>query len=67
MSNHLFDLIRLHAGAPGKTFIEREDGSIVTYGDLLSGSARVANALLVAGVKPGDRVAVQVEKSAEAI
>jgi malonyl-CoA/methylmalonyl-CoA synthetase len=67
MSNHLFDSIRASAGAPAKTFIERDDGRIVTYGDVFTGSARLAHALVAAGVEPGDRVAVQVEKSAEAI
>ncbi len=67
MSNHLFDLIRAAAGAPSKTFIERDDGRIVSYGDVFAGSARLAHALVSSGVQPGDRVAVQVEKSAEAI
>jgi malonyl-CoA/methylmalonyl-CoA synthetase len=67
MSNHLFDLIRARSGAPAKTFIERDDGRIVTYGDVFAGSARLAHALALSGVEPGDRVAVQVEKSAEAI
>jgi malonyl-CoA/methylmalonyl-CoA synthetase len=67
MSNHLFDLIRAAAGAPAKTFIERNDGRIVSYGDVFAGSARLAHALVSSGVEPGDRVAVQVEKSAEAI
>jgi malonyl-CoA/methylmalonyl-CoA synthetase len=67
MSNHLFDLIRAISGALAKTFIERDDGRIVTYGDVFTGSARLAHALALSGVEPGDRVAVQVEKSAEAI
>ncbi len=67
MSNHLFSLIRASAGNPAKTFIERDDGRIVTYGDVFAGSARLAHALVSSGVTPGDRVAVQVEKSAEAI
>jgi malonyl-CoA/methylmalonyl-CoA synthetase len=67
MSNHLFDLIRASAGTPAQTFIERDDGRMVTYGDVFAGSARLAHALVTSGVMPGDRVAVQVEKSAEAI
>ncbi len=67
MSNHLFDAIRSSAGAPEKTFIERDDGRIVSYRDVFAGSARLAQALASSGVQPGDRVAVQVEKSAEAI
>jgi malonyl-CoA/methylmalonyl-CoA synthetase len=67
MSNHLLDLIRSHAGAEQKTFIECDDGRIVTYGALFAGAARIAHALVASGVQTGDRVAVQVEKSAEAI
>jgi malonyl-CoA/methylmalonyl-CoA synthetase len=67
MSNHLFDKIGARAGAPDGPFIIRDDGRVVTYGDLLAGSARIANALVSTGVKIGDRVAVQVEKSPEAI
>ncbi len=67
MPNLLFDAIRSRTGAPTRTFIERHDGRIVTYGAVLDGSARMANALVASGVMPGDRVAVQVEKSAEAI
>ena len=32
----------------------------ITYGELLAASGRYANALVARGVKPGDRVAVQV-------
>ncbi len=38
-----------------------------SYGDVLQMSARFANALVERGVKPGDRVAVQVPKSIEAL
>jgi malonyl-CoA/methylmalonyl-CoA synthetase len=67
MTNHLFQQISKRAPAPEKTFIEREDGRILSYGGMREGSARLAHALAALGVKPGDRVAVQVEKSAEAI
>jgi len=36
---------------------------VETYGDMLRQSGRLANLLVALGVKPGDRVAVQVEKS----
>jgi malonyl-CoA/methylmalonyl-CoA synthetase len=67
MANHLFDLVRLHAAEPTKTFIQTETGRTVSYGDLLAQTARYAHVLTELGVKPGDRVAVQVEKSPEAI
>jgi malonyl-CoA/methylmalonyl-CoA synthetase len=43
------------------------DGGEVSYGALESGAARVAGWLQVQGVSPGDRVALQAEKSAEAV
>ena len=39
------------------------DGRTMTYGELDAAVARTANALLDTGVQPGDRVAVQVQKS----
>ena len=39
------------------------DGAQVAYGELDAAVARTANALLDTGVQPGDRVAVQVQKS----
>jgi len=65
MSGNLFDLIQRHVPAADKVFLETGDGSRVTYGDMLERSARMANVLVARGVKPGDRVAVQVEKSVE--
>ncbi len=67
MANHLFDLIRLYGTDSAKTFIETEDGTRFTYEDLFAATGRFANALVAAGVKPGDRVAVQVEKSPGAL
>lgn len=65
--NHLFDLIRARMPAPEKRCIETGDGKVFSYGDVLAGSGRLANALVRLGVEPGDRVAVQVEKSPEAL
>jgi malonyl-CoA/methylmalonyl-CoA synthetase len=47
----------------GRLAIETLDGQHITYGDLIAFSGRLANVLVDRGVKPGDRVAVQVEKS----
>lgn len=46
-------------------FLTLPDGRIFTYGDIDALSAKMAGALLSAGAKPGDRVAVQIEKSPE--
>lgn len=43
------------------------NGRVYTYGDLAALSGRLANVLVSEGVKPGDRVAVQVEKSVNAL
>ena len=67
MTNHLFDLIRSHMPALANDFIVTPAGQHLTYGDVLAGSARYASALAARGVRPGDRVAVQVDKSPEAV
>ncbi|WP_207455476.1 malonyl-CoA synthase [Azospirillum sp. SYSU D00513] len=72
MTNHLFAAMRARMPAPDRIFIETaaldgQEGSCLTYGEALALSGRMANVLVGRGVQPGDRVAVQVEKSAEAI
>ena len=47
-------------------FAELDDGRVYTYADVEAISARFAVALAALGVMPGDRVAVQVDKSIEA-
>jgi malonyl-CoA/methylmalonyl-CoA synthetase len=44
-----------------------DDGTHVSYADADAGSARYASHLASLGLKPGDRVAVQVEKSPQAL
>jgi len=43
--------------------IETLDGGHISYGDLIARTGQIANVLVERGVKVGDRVAVQVEKS----
>jgi malonyl-CoA/methylmalonyl-CoA synthetase len=62
---NLFGLIRQSISSPEKVFLEDGGGRRITYGDMLSRTAQIANVLVARGVKPGDRVAVQVEKSVE--
>ncbi|WP_439617672.1 malonate--CoA ligase [Shinella sp.] len=66
MGNHLFDAIRA-AATPEAVFIETAEGRRWTYGEMIAFSGRLAAALVGLGVQPGDRVAVQVEKSPEAL
>ena len=66
MSNgNLFAQFEQAFGArTARTAMRSADGHVrLTFGDLLSGAARYANALATLGVEPGDRVTVQVEKS----
>lgn len=68
MSENLFQ--RLQAGFPddrGQTAIEQPGGRSDSYAELEAASGRLARLLGALGVAPGDRVAVQVEKSAEAL
>jgi len=50
-----------------KELLSTESGQLYTYDDIDRESARLANFLSGLGVKPGDRVSVQVEKSPEAL
>ena len=51
---------------PNRLFLRTPEGRAITYGELLALSGRQAAALASLGVRAGDRVAVQVEKSPEA-
>lgn len=66
MTNALFDGL-FHSVVPEKKLANLEDGRIYSYQDALDVSAQFANAIVSLGVKPGDRVAVQVPKSIEAV
>ena len=66
-SANLFDLIVARAPHPDKLALETSDATALTYGALFERSARAANALVAAGVRPGDRVAAQIEKSTDMI
>lgn len=61
--NHLYDLIRQRASDEAAPFLIEPNGARYSYGDAFAWAGRYANALRAAGVKAGDRVAVQVEKS----
>ncbi|MFT4183581.1 MAG: malonyl-CoA synthase, partial [Rhizobium sp.] len=67
MSNHLFDAIRASAASGDATFIETAGGQRLSYRDALRLSGQIASAIDALGVRPGDRVAVQVEKSPQAL
>lgn len=66
-AHDLYSELSRHWTDKQKAFITTREGRVWTYGDIEKGSARIANALVEAGLKPGDRVGVQTDKSPEAI
>src|ERR1700719_294107 len=52
---------------PTRLAIETIDGQRISYGDLVSRAGQMANVLVSRGVRPGDRVAAQTEKSVPAL
>ena len=50
-----------------RLFLRTPEGRNFSYADLCEQSGRIAGALTQRGVQSGDRVAVQVDKSAEAV
>ena len=63
---NLFETLSEHFPADrARPFAWLETGALMTYGDMIAGSARYANALAALGVAPGDRVMVQTPKSIE--
>ena len=67
MNQNLFSLIRSRITDPHRLVMETPADREYRYADLLALSARFANVLMDLGLKPGDRVAAQVDKSPEAI
>ncbi|MCX7283394.1 MAG: malonyl-CoA synthase [Novosphingobium sp.] len=53
--------------SPDAPFLIGEDGTVLTYDAARARAAQLAHAFCAQGVKPGDRVAVQVEKSQTAL
>ena len=66
-SANLMDLIAAGVLPPEKLALETADAVALTYGALFERSARTAHALVALGVEPGDRVAVQIDKSPDMI
>lgn len=68
MSQNLFTRFRSRfpadAAAP---FLLLANGDTITYADLLPRTARLAQLFTSLGIRPGDRIAIQAEKSPEAL
>ena len=68
MSENLYDLLASRfPGDRARPCFLLSGGATISYGELESGAAHVAARLISEGVTPGDRVALQAEKSAEVI
>ena len=68
MSRNLYTLIESRFPAdPNTACLILPGGRRVSYGELAGETARYANLLASLGLKPGDRVAAQVEKTPESI
>lgn len=68
MSHNFFETLAERMQSRGDApFIVTRDGHDYRYAQALAATTRLAGALIEAGVSPGDRVAVQVDKSPEAI
>src|SRR5258705_9443970 len=62
-SANLFSRLSDGPDDPSKLAIEQLDGSRISYADLIGRAGQIANVLVARGVKPGDRVGAQTEKS----
>ncbi|GAB2204939.1 malonyl-CoA synthase [Roseibium sp. ROS1] len=67
MMNHLFDALTAFIPDRSKVFLETLDGGKITYADMFARSAQYAGALQKLGVKAGDRVAIQMEKTPDTL
>ncbi|PZA10842.1 malonyl-CoA synthase [Rhodopseudomonas palustris] len=67
MNANLFARLFDKLDDPHKLAIETAAGDKISYADLVARAGRVANVLVARGLKIGDRVAAQTEKSVEAL
>src|ERR1700730_7084572 len=63
MNANLFSRLFDGLDDPTRLAIETTDGQRISYGELMAHAGQMANVLVDRGVKPGDRVAAQTEKS----
>jgi malonyl-CoA/methylmalonyl-CoA synthetase len=66
-SANLFSRLFDNLDDPARLAIEMLDGTRISYADLIARAGQTANVLISRGVKPGDRVAAQTEKSVPAL
>src|SRR5215218_6704835 len=66
-SANLFSRLFDNLEEPNRLAIEMLDGTKISYADLIARAGQTANVLVSRGVKLGDRVAAQTEKSVPAL
>ena len=67
MTNPLFDALFAPHTENDATLLIHPDRTTTSYRDFLKTVARIANALVDAGLQPGDRLAMQVQKTPQAL
>src|SRR5579884_2891589 len=67
MSDNLFSAFAGAIADPDRAFLLPPDRSAISFRQACDGAGRLARLLALQGIKRGDRVAVQVEKSPEAV
>ncbi|MCX7150193.1 MAG: malonyl-CoA synthase [Rhodocyclales bacterium] len=68
MNQNLYSFLASHFPKnPAAPSMILPDGRVWTYGDIERASGRMANLIVSLGLRPGDRVAAQVEKTPEAL
>jgi len=67
MTNPLFDTLFKQHHNQNTAFLQMPDGTVVTHGQYLQTAAQYANLFSQLGLQTGDRVVVQVAKSAQAL
>jgi len=67
MNGNLFARLFDRLDDPSRLAIETADGQRISYGELIARTGQIANVLVARGVKVGDRVAAQTEKSVESL
>ncbi|MFB9948631.1 malonyl-CoA synthase [Rhizobium puerariae] len=67
MAGNLYDALLGEAGQEERPLLRDETVGVMSYRGFADQCARLAGALLDAGLQPGDRVAVQAEKSVAAL
>ncbi|MCT4558660.1 MAG: malonyl-CoA synthase [Pelagimonas sp.] len=67
MSNLLYDTLLGSRSTSSAPFLRHPDGDHTSYADFVGRVAQFAGAVSTQGMRPGDRIAIQLEKSADTL